>query len=117
NSFRSAVKVSNTRTGCSSRSGGTATYISRAPISMPAAFGSSNGRFSTFVCFGVRRFRCPRFAFPAGFRFLLITLTGDPKGTLPPCALLVVFVLAISRCTPALSNGQDAHKKRHSLDR
>ena len=100
NSFRSAVQVSQTRTGCASRSGGTATYISRAPISMPAACGSSNGRFSMCVCFGVRRLPCPGFAFAADFRFWLITWTGDPNLTLPPCALLVVFVFGISRWTP-----------------
>ena len=35
---RSSVKVANTRTGLSSRSGGTATNISSAPTSIPAAF-------------------------------------------------------------------------------
>ena len=46
---KSSVKVENTRTGCSSRSGGTATKISLAPISIPAAFGSSMGRSSRHI--------------------------------------------------------------------
>jgi hypothetical protein len=39
-------KVRNTRTGCGSRSGGTATTISSAPISIPAALGKIVGKTS-----------------------------------------------------------------------
>jgi hypothetical protein len=40
-SSRSSVNVGKTRTGFSSRSAGTATKISRAPMSIPPAFGCS----------------------------------------------------------------------------
>ena len=43
---RSSGKVANPRTGFSSRPGGTATNISPAPTSIPAAFGSNTGRSS-----------------------------------------------------------------------
>ena len=46
---RSSVNVAKTRTGFSSRSGGTATNISRAPTSIPAAFGSNSGRSSRHI--------------------------------------------------------------------
>src|SRR3954468_1069269 len=52
---KSWVNVSNTRTGCSSRSGGTATKVSRAPISIPAALGSRQGRSSKHIPFRLLR--------------------------------------------------------------
>src|SRR5262252_708190 len=58
---KSSVKVENTRTGCSSRSGGTATKTSLAPISIPAAFASSMGRSSRHIPFLLR----PRLPVPA----------------------------------------------------
>ena len=51
---RSSVNVANTRTGFSSRSGGTATKISLAPISIPPAFGSKSGRPSRHIPFRLR---------------------------------------------------------------
>jgi hypothetical protein len=58
---KSSVKVENTRTGCSFWSDGTATKISLAPISVPAAFGSSMGRSSRHIPFCLR----PRLPLPA----------------------------------------------------
>src|SRR5674476_530444 len=51
---KSSVNVENTRTGFSSRSGGTATKISLAPISIPPAFGSKSGRSSRHIPFRLR---------------------------------------------------------------
>jgi len=51
---RSSVKVEDTRTGFWSRAGGTATKISLAPISIPAAFGSRTGRSSGHIPFRLR---------------------------------------------------------------
>jgi hypothetical protein len=62
---RSSVNVENTRTGFSSRSAGTATKISLAPISMPPAFGSSSGRSSRHIPFRLRlRFPGSRLTLP-----------------------------------------------------
>jgi len=47
NAFRSCVKLANRRTGCESRLAGTATKISSAPMSIPAASGRSTGKFSS----------------------------------------------------------------------
>ena len=58
---KSSVNVANTRTGFSSRSGGTATKISLAPISIPPAFGSKSGRPSRHIPFRLR----PRLPLPA----------------------------------------------------
>src|ERR1035437_7080248 len=51
---KSSVNVENTRTGFSSRSGGTATKTSLAPISIPPAFGSQSGRSSRHIPFRLR---------------------------------------------------------------
>src|ERR1035437_5001438 len=51
---KSSVNIENTRTGFSSRSGGTATKISLAPISIPPAFGSQSGRSSRHIPFRLR---------------------------------------------------------------
>jgi len=68
-SFRSSVNVGKTRTGFSSRSAGTATKISRAPMSIPPAFGSRSGRSSSVIPF-FRRLPWPAaaFFFTATFR-------------------------------------------------
>jgi hypothetical protein len=47
NAFKSAVKVANRRTGSKSRSAGTATKISSAPMSIPAASDRSTGSFTS----------------------------------------------------------------------
>src|ERR1700692_1570466 len=72
---KSSVNVSNTRTEHSSRSGGTATKISRAPISMPPALGSRHGRFSTDIPF--RFFRLPNAAVVFGLRVFPCLLLSD----------------------------------------
>src|SRR5712691_13215171 len=77
---KSSVNVSNSRTGRSSRSGGTATKISRAPISMPPALGSRHGRSATHIPF--RFFRRPNWAWVFGLRvfpcFLLLDTYSAP---------------------------------------
>ena len=76
-SSRSSVKVANTRTGFSSRSGGTATKISLAPISIPAALAPESGdlpgtSLSVFrpVCLGP-----PRASSRLGFLRMLLSWT------------------------------------------
>src|SRR6266540_2621683 len=54
---RSGVKVRKTRTGSGSRSGGTATTIASAPISMPAALAKIVGKPSIRWVAGVERGR------------------------------------------------------------
>src|SRR6516225_11268338 len=116
NSCRSAVKVSQIRTGCLSRSGGTAPYTSRAPISTPAAFGSNTGRFSIASHFRVRRRLSPRLAFPFGFAALLSAVTGVLRlfETLSFSfwrAALAVLAILDSLLFTAAYNGQDAHNQ------
>src|SRR5712691_8592846 len=80
---KSSVNVSNTCTGCSSRSGGTATKISRAPISIPAALGSRHGRSARHIpfCF----FRRPRWAWLLGGASLsLLFVVGHLQRSLAP---------------------------------
>ena len=87
---RSSVKVANTRTGFSSRPAGTATNISRAPTSIPAAFGSNTGRSSKHIpLFRLRRLD---FAFPAG--------------RLSPCFLFTRGSLSELQATAELRNSK-----------
>src|SRR5207247_758873 len=74
---KSGVKVRKTRTGCGSRSGGTATTISSAPISIPAALGKIVGKPSMRWVAGVRRGRDMR---------LLLLERGDETTTSPRTA-------------------------------
>jgi hypothetical protein len=82
---KSSVKVAKTRTGSALQSGGTATYTSRAPMSIPAARDSTTGRSSSLL--------------PFLFRFL--------AAVFPP-APLVNFVMA--HLVPALPAARSCEK-------
>ena len=92
---RSSVKVANTRTGLSSRPGGTATNISRAPTSIPAAFGSNTGRSSKHIPL----LRLCRLDFAScGCR-------------LPPCVLFTGCSLSELQATAKLRNRRYSSKR------
>jgi len=88
---RSSVKVANTRTGLSSRPGGTATNISRAPTSIPAAFGSKTGRSSKqSLCFVSAAWAWR----PALANYRPVLFTGCSLSELqqrPSCAIEILF--------------------------
>src|ERR1035437_6475182 len=96
---RSSVNVENTRTGFSSRSGGTATKICLAPISIPPAFGSKSGRSSRHIPFRLR----PRLPWPAS-----VFSSADFGG----CFFCLDIHLILSAQAPAKSR-----KGKHSFNR
>ena len=64
NFSKSSVNVAKTRTGLPAQSGGTATYISRAPTSTPPALGSKTGLSSKDIPLRFFPFCATAFSFP-----------------------------------------------------